>query len=164
MRTSILVYILFFLPLSSVSFGQSLWLGGGLGYDENRETNLYDLSFKGGVRGTYPLREEPLSSSGLYAAAAWRSGVLVDAGAWFTFLPEENALYGLEAHLGGGLTYASGSVGVALSAGFSYDLTQGVALSFIYTHRPLLLPELKQAFDLSAGIRLDLDEALLGPR
>ena len=141
-----------------------MWFEGGLGYDEDKETNTYDLAFKGGVRGTYPLREELLSSSGLYAAAAWRDGVLLDAGGWFTFLPEENELYGFEAHLGAGLTYAVDSFGVALSAGLSYDLTQGVALSLVYTHRPLLLPELKQAFDLSAGVRIDLDEELLGPR
>ncbi len=146
------------------ALAQSVWLEGGLGYDENRVTNTYDLSVKGGLRGTYPLTDAPLSSSGLYAAAAWGGGVLLDAGGWFTFLPEENALYGFEAHLGAGLTYAVDSFGVALSAGLSYDLTQGIALSFVYTHRPLLLPELKQAFDLSAGVRLDLDEALFGLR
>ena len=160
MRTSILLLIL----LNSLAFGQSVWLEGGLGYDEDKETNTYDASFKGGVRGTYPLTDAPLSSSGLYAAAAWRGGALVDAGGWFTFLPEASELYGFEAHLGAGLTYAVDSFGVALSAGLSYDLTQGVALSFVYTHRPLLLPELKQAFDLSAGVRIDLDEDILGPR
>ena len=154
------------LLLSSLSFGQSVWLEGGLGYDENKETPVapYDLSFKGGLRGTYPLIDAPLSRSGLYAAAAWRNGILVDAGGWFTFLPEEDALYGFEAHLGAGLTYAVDSFGVALSAGLSYDITQGIALSFIYTHRPLVLPELSQAFDLSAGVKIDLDEEILGPR
>ncbi len=160
MHTLIVLLIL----SSSVSFGQSVWLEGGLGYDENKETNTYDLSFKGGVRGTYPLTGAPLSRSGLYAAAAWRDGILLDAGGWFTFLPEESELYGLEAHLGAGLTYAVDSFGVALSAGLSYDLTQGLALSFVYTHRPLFLPELKQAFDLSAGVKINLDEEILGPR
>ena len=141
-----------------------MWVEGGLSYDEDKATNTYDLSFKGGVRGTYPLTDAPLSSSGLYAAAAWGGGVLVDAGGWFTFLPEEGNLYGFEAHLGAGLTYAVDSFGVALSAGVSYDLTQGIALSFVYTHRPLLLPELKQAFDLSAGVRIDVNEELFGLR
>ena len=141
-----------------------MWVEGGLSYDEDKVTNTYDLSFKGGVRGTYPLIDAPLSSSGLYAAAAWGGGVLVDAGGWFTFLPEDNELYGFEAHLGAGLTYAVDSFGVALSAGVSYDLTQGIALSFVYTHRPLLLPELKQAFDLSAGVRIDVNEELFGLR
>ena len=147
-----------------MAFGQSVWLEGGLGYDENKETGTYDLSVKGGLRGTYPLIDAPLSRSGLYAAAAWRNGILVDAGGWFTFLPEEGALYGFEAHLGAGLTYAVDSFGVALSAGLSYDITQGIALSFVYTHRPLVLPELSQAFDLSAGVKIDLDEEILGPR
>ena len=160
MRTLILILIL----LSSLSFGQSVWVEGGLSYDEDKATNTYDLSFKGGVRGTYPLTDAPLSSSGLYAAAAWGGGVLLDAGGWFTFLPGDNELYGFEAHLGAGLTYAVDSFGVALSAGVSYDLTQGIALSFVYTHRPLLLPELKQAFDLSAGVRIDVNEELFGLR
>lgn len=160
MRT--LIFSLIF--LGSVAFGQSVWLEGGLGYDENKETNTYDLSFKGGLRGTYPLTDAPLSRSGLYAAAAWRDGILLDAGGWFTFLPEASELYGFEAHLGAGLTYAVDSFGVALSTGLSYDLTQGLALSFVYTHRPLLLPELKQAFDLSAGVKIDLDEEIFGPR
>ena len=147
-----------------MAFGQSVWLEGGLGYDENKETGTYDFSVKGGLRGTYPLTDAPLSRSGLYAAAAWRNGILVDAGGWFTFLPEEGALYGFEAHLGAGLTYAVDSFGVALSAGLSYDITQGIALSFVYTHRPLVLPELSQAFDLSAGVKIDLDEEILGPR
>ena len=164
MRTSIVFFCILLGSLSSAALSQSLWLEGGLGYDENKGTNTYDFSPKGGVRGTYPLLDAPLSRSGLYAAAAWRDGVLVDAGGWFTFLPEESALYGFEAHLGTGLTYVEGSFGVALSAGLSYDITQGLALSFIYTHRPLLLPELKQAFDLSAGVKIDLDEEIFGPR
>ena len=148
----------------SGSFAQSVWLEGGLGYSENEQTGNYDLLFKGGVRGTYPLLEFPSNSSGLYAAAALRGGLLLDAGGWFTFLPEASELYGFESHLGTGLTYAAGSFGVALSAGVSYDITQGIALSLVYTHRPLFLPELRQAFDLSAGLRIDLDEDLLGPR
>ena len=161
MRTSILILIML---ICSATFAQSVWLEGGLGYDENEQTGDYDFLFKGGVRGTFPLSEFPLNSSGLYAAAALRGGLLLDVGGWFTFLPEASELYGFESHLGTGLTYAAGSFGVALSAGVSYDITQGLALSLVYTHRPLFLPELRQAFDLSAGLRIDLDEDLLGPR
>ena len=149
----------------SASFAQSVWLEGGVGYDENEQTGDYEFLFKGGVRGTFPISEFPLNSSGLYASAALRGGLLLDAGGWFTFLPEASELYGFESHLGTGLTYAAGSFGVALSAGVSYDITQGTcALSRLHPPPASFYLNSSKPLTSSAGLRIDLDEDLLGPR
>ena len=140
--------------------GQSLWLETGLAYKETT-TSEYASALEFGVRGVYPLSR----TVGLYAAGAYsRNGFVGDAGGWVSFRPGLEDPLGLQAHVGAGLTYVSGvggaggGVGLALSGALTYELRRGLDAALVYTHRPLLQGNgrLSQAFDVSAGLRIDL--------
>ena len=133
---------------------QSLWLEPGLGYHENPATGVYEVVPKFGLRLTLPLAE---ASPELFAALSWQRGLVVDVGAWFTFAPAIGDPFGFLSYTGVGLSYAAGRVGLALCAALSYELQPGLALALSFTFRPLLLPELAQAFDTAIGVRLALD-------
>ncbi|MEM6431151.1 MAG: hypothetical protein AAF708_18080 [Deinococcota bacterium] len=149
--------------MSPLSKGQSLWLESGLAYRET-ETGSYEPLLKLGLRGFLSL-SEPLS---LYAALAWRDGLVADAGVWYAFDPNLQDPFGFQTYGGAGLTFVSGdsasgnedSFGLALSVAASYAIDETFGLAITYTHRPLLLPELSQAFDVSLGITLSLDSLL----
>ena len=152
--------LVFFLALLSFGYGQSLWLETGLAYKETT-SGEYASALKFGVRGVYPLND----TLGLYAAAAYsRNGLVGDAGAWFSFRQGLEDPLGLQAHVGTGLTYVSGvggagaGIGLALSGALTYEFRRGLAATLVYTHRPLLQRNLRlsQAFDFSAGVKLDL--------
>lgn len=139
------------LALAGRSFGQSLWLEGGLAYQETT-SGTYQTLFKFGARGVYPLT----NTVGLYGAAAWRGGMVLEAGGWFSFPPGLTDLFGLHAYAGVGGTYVAGELGLALSVAVSYDIAPHLALTLDYTHRPLFYPKSEQAFDVNTGLRLSL--------
>jgi hypothetical protein len=149
--------------LLSAGYAQSVWLESGLAYRENG-AGSYEPLFKVGLRGFLPL-SEPLS---LYGALAWRDGIMADVGVWYAFDPNLQDPFGFRTYGGAGLTFVSGdsatanedSVGLALSVAASYAIDETFGLAVIYTHRPLLLPELSQAFDISIGLTLSLDSLL----
>ncbi|MEM7737333.1 MAG: hypothetical protein AAF267_16245 [Deinococcota bacterium] len=151
--------------IASVGYAQSVWLESGLAYRENA-TGSYEPLFKVGLRGFFPL-SEPLS---LYGALAWRDGLVADAGVWYAFDPNLQDPFGFQTYGGAGLTFVSGnsaagsedSFGIALSVAASYAIDETFGVAITYTHRPLLLPELSQAFDISLGIILSLDTLLGG--
>lgn len=107
-----------------------------------------------GVRGVQPLSE----TTGIYAAFGLRNNVTLDLGGWFSFLPGPDDLFGFRSFAGAGLSYAEGSLGLAFSAAVTYEVSSSAALALVYTHRPLFVPELGQAFDVSLGVRFDLPE------
>jgi hypothetical protein len=144
--------VLLFVPIASA---QSLWLEAGLGYRENPDTGLYTVASKVGLRLTAPLGEP--YGPGLFVALAWQGGLVLDAGGWFAFAPGPTDPFGLLSHAGVGLSYAAGSVGLALAAAVSYELRPGLDLALSFTFRPLLLPQLSQAFDTAIGVRLTFD-------
>lgn len=131
----------------------SVWLEAGLGYRPT-ETGLAPAP-RFGVRGVQPLSE----TTGFYGAFSLPDAPTLDLGGWFSFLPGPEDLFGFRSFAGAGLTYAAGSFGFALSAAVAYEVAPGTALTFVYTHRPLLLPALGQSFDLSLGVRFDLPGA-----
>lgn len=151
MRVLCLAFLILALALVAHARGQSLWLEGGLAYQETA-SGTYQTLFKVGARGVYPLT----STVGLYGAAAWRNGVVLEAGGWFSFLPGLTDPFGLRAYAGVGGTYVAGELGLALSVAVSYDIAPHLALTLDYTHRPLLYPKLEQAFDINTGLRLSL--------
>lgn len=128
----------------------SVWLEAGLAYHRG-ETDL-EPGVRFGVRGVQPLSE----TTGIYAAFGLRGGLTLDVGGWFNFLPGPQDLFGFRSFAGAGLAYAEGSFGLALSAAVAYEVSPSAALTLVYTHRPLFLPELGQAFDVSLGVRLGL--------
>jgi opacity protein-like surface antigen len=141
----------------SVAYGQSLWIETGLGYleqlpSEGRAQQVYGSNFKIGARAVFPVSERV----GLYLAPYLQGGFNVDAGAWFTLPLTIQDVEGFRSYVGTGLTITGGRFGFALSAALSYDLSNDVALALVYTHRPLLTPKLSQAFDISVGLRFDL--------
>lgn len=153
MRTPLLSLLLALGLLASglPASAQSLWLEAGLAYDET-ETEGYETLARVGVRGVQPLGE----TAGIYAAFSLRRSLLLDLGGWFSFLPDEDDLFGFRSYAGTGLTYAGGAFGVALSAALTYELSPQTALALVYTHRPLFLPELAQDFDISVGVQVNL--------
>jgi hypothetical protein len=130
----------------------SLWLESGLAYREGEDG--LEPRLRVGVRSVYPLSE----TVGLYGAFALDGSLTLDLGAWYSFLPTTDDLFGFRAYAGAGLTTVAGSFGVALSAAATYDLSPQTALLVVYTHRPLVLPDLGQAFDLSFGVRIAVPE------
>jgi hypothetical protein len=128
----------------------SLWLEAGVAYAADAETAGLGPRLRFGVRGVQPLT----GTSAIYAAFSLREGLLLDMGGWFSFLPGPDDLFGFRSFIGTGVSFAEGSFGVALSAAVSYELAADTALVLVYTHRPLLLPELGQAFDVSVGVQL----------
>jgi hypothetical protein len=152
-----------FIPLLfafAFAYGQSLWLETGLGYleqlpEEGRAQQIYDSGFKFGARFVLPVSDV----TGLYLAPFLQNGFNVDAGLWFTLPLTIQDVEGFRSYVGTGLTAMTGErfrFGFALSAALSYDLSNDVALALVYTHRPLLTPKLSQAFDISVGVRFDL--------
>jgi hypothetical protein len=157
-----------------LAYGQSLWIETGLGYlerlpDNNERPNqTYDSGFKVGARVIFPL---PSSRVGIYLApylqfeskadAESKTYAGMDAGAWFTLPLNIQDIEGFTSYIGTGLSVTALATdnirfGFALSAALSYDLSNDVALALVYTHRPLLTPKLSQAFDISVGLRFDL--------
>ena len=157
MRFCLLVFIL----LCSSVQAQSLWLESGLGYVETEAAvegaTSYQPNFKLGLRLLLPVSE----NNSLYVAPHYLAGLGVDTGLWINFDSTLEDIDGLESYAGFGATLSRAkdavSLGLALSAGLSYELTQDTALTFVYTHRPLLVPEFAQSFDLSFGLAFDLD-------
>ncbi|MDQ3398631.1 MAG: hypothetical protein M3511_12845 [Deinococcota bacterium] len=135
---------------------QSLWFEAGVGYIE-QEATVYAAAPKVGLRGALPLGAAQDASPELFAALAWREGLIADAGVWFPLAPGITDPFGLRSYLGAGLSYVRGDFGLALSAAASYELSRNLALSFSYTHRPLVFPRLAQAFDASIGLRWSLE-------
>lgn len=133
----------------------SLWFETGVAYRPAADTDTgadpeVTPRLRVGVRGVQPLSE----TTALYAAFALDGDLLLDLGGWYSFLPGADDLFGVRSYAGTGLSYAAGSFGLSLSAALSYELSPRTSLLLVYTHRPLLLPELGQAFDVSVGVRV----------
>lgn len=124
----------------------SLWFESGLGYRPSTEGLLPHLRV--GFRGVQPLTD----TAGIYAAFAVDGDLTLDMGGWYSFLPGEDDLFGFRSYAGTGLSYVAGSFGIALSAALGYELSPETSVIIVYTHRPLLFPELAQAFDVSFGV------------
>ena len=137
--------------LASSAWGQSVWLETGFAY---RDTATQSLSpgFKFGLRGVFDLTD----TVGLYVAPYYLGGFGVDGGVWFSFPVGLNDVEGLTSYLGTGLTVVNGNFGLALSGALGYELSQTTEIVLVYTHRPLFLPRLSQAFDVSLGLKIDL--------
>jgi hypothetical protein len=142
----------------NVSFGQSLWveLGGGwleiLPGNGEQANQTYDGGLKFGARAVFPVADKV----GIYLAPSYSVGFNVDAGAWFTLPLDIQDVEGFTSYIGTGLTLASGRFGFALSGALSYDLSDDIALALVYTHRPLLTPQLSQGFDIAVGLKFEL--------
>lgn len=128
----------------------SLWFESGVSYRRPQGETELTPHPRFGVRGVQPLGD----TTALYAAFAVDGDLLLDLGGWYSFLPDSDDLFGFRSYAGTGLTYAAGGFGVALSAAVSYELSPETAVLAVYTHRPLFLPELGQAFDVSFGVRI----------
>lgn len=127
----------------------SLWFESGLAYRDEATAGLTP-HLRVGIRGVQPLSD----TTAVYAAFAVDGDLLLDLGGWYSFLPEADDLFGFRSYAGTGLSYAAGSLGVALSGAVSYELSPRTAFLVVYTHRPLFTPVLGQAFDVSVGIRI----------
>lgn len=147
MRALFLVILL----LAPAGLAQSLWLETGLSY-QGTESGTFNALPRFGIRGTFPLDD----TAGLFVAAGLRGGLVLDAGAWFSFSPGLQDPAGFQSYAGAGLTFTAGRFGLALSAALSYTLQEDLELFLMYTHRPLLLPQVSQAFDISAGVKIAL--------
>ena len=126
----------------------SFWLESGLEYRAPDDPLTPYLRV--GLRALKPLTE----TVAIYSALATDGGLglTLDAGVWYSFLPDTDDLFGVRAYAGAGLSTVNGAFGLALSAATSYDLSPQTSLVLVYTHRPLLFPERGQAFDVSLGI------------
>ena len=147
----LLLTILSINTLLSSSHAQSLWLETGIGYHQQNDD--YPANFKAGVRITYPITE----TLSIFIAPSIQQGLTIDAGTWFSFEAGSDDIPRLQSHLGTGLTFSNGNIGLALSGALSYQANDNLELAIIYTHRPLVLPELSQAFDLSLALKINLD-------
>ena len=123
----------------------SVWLESGLAYRPGEDALTPHLRV--GLRGLQPLTD----TTSLYGAFAVDGDLLLDLGAWYSFLPGADDVFGFRSYAGTGLSYVAGSFGVALSAALSYELSTQTSLVVVYTHRPLFFPEISQAFDVSLG-------------
>ena len=142
----------------SPAAAQSVSLETGLGYVEDRDAaaqqaQAFDANFKVGVRVAVPLSR----TVGLYAHPFLLDGVGLDAGTWFSFPVTPDDVPGLRSYLGAGVTFVRTGSGLALSAGLGYEVARNTEVVLIYTHRPLILPELSQVFDVSLGLKFDFD-------
>jgi opacity protein-like surface antigen len=156
MLRSLALLVLFLFPCFAQ--GQSLWIETGFGYveqlpSEGRAQQVYDSGFKVGARVVFPVSDR----AGIYVSPYLLRGFNVDAGAWFTLPLNIQDVEGFTSYLGTGLTITNARFGFALSGALSYDLSNDVALTLVYTHRPLLTPKLSQAFDLAVGLRFELN-------
>jgi len=153
--------LIFIFSLMSAAYGQQVWLEPGLAYREDGTGNYAPL-FRVGAKGFYPLQE----SLSLYGSFAWRDGVLADAGVWYAFDTNLSDPVGFQTYGGAGLTVVGGEVGdigqdetrfgLALSIAAQYNISETFGVAVTYTHRPLLLPDLAQTFDVSLGLTIDL--------
>lgn len=132
------------LACSSTVVAQALWLESGLSYVETAPQQ-YEAGVSFGVRGLLPLGE----TANLFLHPFWRSGLGLDAGVLARFPVDLEDPEGFRAYLGGGLSLIRGRFGLALVAAISYELSPQTELALVYSHRPLLTPELAQAFDIS---------------
>ena len=152
-----IAWLVVLLWLMTPATAQSLWLEGGLGYNETSLADgagvTFESSFKAGFRVIAPLN----SRAGLYLNPYWFKGLGVDAGGWFSFPSGSEDLFGFRSYLGLGLTFVQAQFGLALSGALSYEVARDTEVVPIYTHRPLVLPEFAQAFDISLGLKFDLD-------
>jgi hypothetical protein len=146
--------LLIFLFFPCVVQGQSLWIETGVGWLERlpEAQQEYDPGFKIGARVVFPVAERV----GIYLAPSLQRGFSLDAGAWFTLPLNIQDVEGFTSYLGTGLTLTNARFGLALSGALSYDLSNDVALTLAYTHRPLLSPQLSQGFDIAVGVKVDL--------
>jgi hypothetical protein len=144
-----LLFFLFF----TLSSAQSLTIETGLGYLEQGKQNYLNY-LKIGSKLALPVADK----IDLYIAPYWLGGFNIDAGVWFTLPLTIQDIEGFRSYVGTGLSLTRGRFGFALSAAISYDLADSTALTLSYTHRPLITPELSQAFDLALGIRFELGE------
>lgn len=140
-------FIILLFSVYCLSLSQSVTLESGLGYIEE-SSNQYRNTFKIGARVLLPVSE----SSQLYINPYWLGGFGLDAGAWFRLPLTIQDLEGFHSYVGGGLSLTQARFGFALNAAISYDFSDQAALVLIYTHRPLVTPQLSQVFDLSLGI------------
>jgi len=164
--------------LSSVAYSQSLWLESGIAYTENLTLNEANQNFEPflnlGLKVTFPVSD----TLSLYAfpywrnvQSSWQNSLAVDAGLWIDFAGRIQDLEGFNSFTGIGISYLTlfntdpettftlptSAYGLALSGGVSYDLTDNLAATLTYTHRPIFSPSLAQAFDLSFGFRFSFD-------
>ncbi len=178
-------FLILVLLSSSFSLAQSVWLEGGLGYNESLSTNLsdsveetqanqnYEPFLHLGLQANIPINND-LS---LYVKPFWQDGFGADAGVWIDFPGRIQDLEGFNSFMAVGLSYINlrngitdsrvsppsalqvneSGLGFAISAGISYDLNDLVAATVRYTHRPIILPSLAQAFDVSLGLRLSFE-------
>ncbi len=148
------LWLLMVLLCPSVVQSQSLWIETGVGWLEQlpEAQQDYDPGFKIGARVVFPVAER----LGIYLAPSLQRGFSLDAGAWFTLPLTIQDVEGFTSYIGTGLTLTNARFGFALSGALSYDLSNDVALTFAYTHRPLLSPQLSQGFDIAVGVKLEL--------
>ena len=140
---------------------QAVWLESGLGYVETDAAveggSTYQGNFKLGLRALFPVSR----NNSFYIAPHYLAGIGFDTGLWVNFDSRLADIDGLESYAGIGATLSRAksepSLGLALSAGLSYELSRELALTFVYTHRPLLVPDLAQTFDLSVGLAFNLE-------
>ncbi len=132
------------------ALSQSITIETGLGYIE--QSSGYIDYFKIGTKVMLPVSE----AVDIYVAPYWLGGFNVDAGAWFRLPITIQDLEGFRSYVGTGLSLTQARFGFALSAAVSYDLSDSTALMLTYTHRPLITPNLSQAFDLSLGLNFKL--------
>lgn len=153
--------------LSSFAFSQSIWLEPGLAYTENLTNGEANQNFEPfltlGLKATFPVTD----TLSLYVHPYWQNGFAADAGLWIDFAGRIQDLEGFNSFTGIGLSFlplfntdtdtgltpTTAAYGLALSGGVSYDLTESIAATLTYTHRPIIVPSLSQAFDLSFGLR-----------
>lgn len=157
-------YVFVLVCLAGVpALAQSVWFEVGWAYDETAELE-FASGAKLGVRGVYPLNNSlglylsPYIVTGLGVPERW-SGLAagVDAGIWYDFRARPQDLEGFRSYAGVGLTLIKAQFGAVISGAFSYEINRNTELALIFNYRPLIIPDFSQAFDVSLGIRYDLD-------
>ncbi len=148
-----LVFIFLVIFFSSAN-AQSLSIETGLGFIEGivdaKSTQEYDVNFKLGLRGTFPLS----SDIELYIAPYYLAGSGIDSGIWFNFPVTLESEEGFDSYAGLGLSYLNNRIGLSLVAAISYELDQDSQITLTYSHRPMFSPILNQVFDISLGYKL----------
>lgn len=170
-KRRVLLSFLVLLLTSTFSWAQSFWLETGLAYSERlldgQANQNFEAFAKLGIKAVFPVTE----NLSLYINPFWQGSPGLDGGLWIDFPGNIQDLEGFHSFAALGLSYlglpsSSSStgqsqidtaLGFALVAGISYELTDKLRLSLIYTHHPILSPSLSQAFDLSIGLGLVLD-------
>lgn len=149
--------------VSTPALAQSVWFELGWGYDETSALE-FASGAKIGVRGVYPLNRSlgvylsPYVITGLGVPEEWNGlAAGVDGGVWYDFRTTPQDLEGFHSYAGVGLSVIKAQFGAVISGAFSYDVGRDLELALIFNYRPLILPDLSQAFDISLGLRYDLD-------